>query len=149
RHYAYRTEQTYVMWTERYLKYAGQQGLAWNDPSSVRVFLSYLALQRKVASSTQNQALNAILFLFRDTLKLELGEVNAVRAKRGPKLPVVLAVEEAKALLAETRGTSGLMLRLIYGGGLRISDALRLRVQDLDFKNDLLLNRSLWSLFTA
>lgn len=142
RHYAYRTEQTYVEWVGRYLKYAGRQGLAWDDPASVRAFLSYLALQRKVASSTQNQALSAVLFLFRDTLKVDVGEVNAVRAKRGPKLPVVLAVEEVKVLLAETSGTAGLMLRLIYGGGLRISDALRLRVQDLDFKNDLLFVRS-------
>ncbi len=142
RHYAYRTEQTYVEWVERYIKYAKSQGLEWIDPASVRAFLSYLALQRKVASSTQNQALSAVLFLFRDTLKIDVGEVNAVRAKRGPKLPVVLSVEEVKALLKETKGTSGLMLRLIYGGGLRISDALRLRVQDLDFKNDLLFVRS-------
>ena len=142
RHYAYRTEQTYVEWVGRYLKYAGRQGLTWDDPASVRAFLSYLALQRKVASSTQNQALSAVLFLFRDTLKVDVGEVNAVRAKRGPKLPVVLAVEEVKALLKETSGTAGLMLRLIYGSGLRISDALRLRVQDLDFENDLLFVRS-------
>ena len=142
RHYAYRTEQTYVEWVERYIKYAKSQGLGWIETGSVRAFLSYLALQRKVASSTQNQALSAVLFLFRDTLKIELGEVNAVRAKRGPKLPVVLSVEEVKALLKETQGTPGLMLRLIYGGGLRISDALRLRVQDLDFKNDLLFVRS-------
>lgn len=74
RHYAYRTEQTYVEWVGRYLKYAGRQGLAWDDPASVRVFLSYLALQRKVASSTQNQALSAVLFLFRDTLKVDVGE---------------------------------------------------------------------------
>jgi len=142
RHYAYRTEQTYVEWVERYLKYVAGQGLAWNEPSSVRVWLSYLALQRKVASSTQNQALAAVLFLFRDTLKIDVGEVNAVRAKRGPKLPVVLAVEEVKALFAETSGTAGMMLRLIYGGGLRISDALRLRVQDLDFDGSLLFVRA-------
>ena len=142
RHYAYRTEQTYVEWVGRYFKYTEAKGLEWDDTGSVRLFLSYLALQRKVASSTQNQALSAVLFLLRDTMKLEVGEVNAVRAKRGPKLPVVLAVEEVKAILAETSGTAGLMLRLIYGGGLRISDAVRLRVQDLDFKNDLLFVRS-------
>ena len=142
RHYAYRTEQTYVEWVERYIKYAKNQGLEWIEPGSVRAFLSHLALQRKVASSTQNQALSAVLFLFRDTLKIDVGEVNAVRAKRGPKLPVVLAVEEVRVVLAETCGTAGLMLRLIYGGGLRISDALRLRVQDLDFKNELLFVRA-------
>ncbi len=142
RHYAYRTEQTYEGWVERYLKYAGRQGLAWDDPGNVRAYLSYLALQRKVASSTQNQAFSALLFLFRDTLKIDVPDINAVRAKRGPKLPVVLSVEEVKALLGRTGATAGLALRLIYGGGLRISEATRLRVQDLDFKNDLLFVRS-------
>ncbi len=142
RHYAYRTEQTYVEWVERYLKYVARQELAWDDPASIRAWLSYLALQRKVASSTQNQALSAVLFLFQATLKIEVGEVNAVRAKRGPRLPVVLSVEEVRALLGKTEGTAGMMLRLIYGGGLRISDALRLRVQDLDFENELLFVRS-------
>lgn len=142
RHYAYRTEQTYLEWVERYLKYVKGQGLEWNNPGSVRAWLSYLALQRKVASSTQNQALAAVLFLFRDTLKVDVGEVNAVRAKRGPKLPVVLSVDEVRTLLSKTQGMSGLMLRLIYGGGLRISDALRLRVQDLDFEGNLLFVRA-------
>lgn len=142
RHYAYRTEQTYVEWVARYLKYAAGQGLAWNEPGSLRAWLSYLALQRKVASSTQNQALAAVLFLFRDTLKVDVGEVNAVRAKRGPKLPVVLSVDEVRALLTNTEGMAGMMLRLIYGGGLRISDALRLRVQDLDFDGNLLFVRA-------
>ncbi len=141
RHYAYRTEQTYEMWVGRYLKYIGKQGLAWDDPGSVRTFLTYLALQRKVASSTQNQALNALLFFFRDTLKIDVPEINAVRAKRGPKLPVVLSVEEVKVLLGQISGTRGLMLRLTYGGGLRVSETLRLRVQDLDFDNELLFVR--------
>ena len=141
RHYSYRTEQTYGMWAGRYFKYVSGQGLLWNDVSSVRVYLSYLALQRKVASSTQNQALSALLFLFQEVLHLEVPEVNAVRAKRGPKLPVVLSCEEVKAVLAETSGTAGLMLRLVYGAGLRVSEAVRLRVQDLDFGNNLLFVR--------
>lgn len=141
RHYAYRTEQTYTMWVGRYLKYAGGQGLAWNNPGSVRAYLSYLALQCKVASSTQNQALNALMFLFRDTLRVDVPQINAVRAKRGSKLPVVLSVDEVKVLMDRASGTSGLMLRLVYGGGLRISEVLRLRVQDLDFENDVLFVR--------
>lgn len=141
RHYAYRTEQTYVEWVGRYLKYVKAQKLEWMDPACVRAWLSYLALQRNVASSTQNQALSAVLFLFRETLKIELGEVNAVRAKRGPKLPVVLTVDEVKAILNKTEGTTGLMLRLIYGGGMRISEVLRLRVQDLDFDNQIMYVR--------
>ena len=142
RHYAYRTEQTYVMWVERYLKYVGRQGLVWDDPGSVRAFLSYLALQRKVASSTQNQAFSALMFLFGETLRVDMPDIDAVRAKRGPKLPVVLSVDEVKALLKQTCRTSGLVLRLIYGGGLRVSEAARLLVQDLDFGNDLLFVRS-------
>ena len=142
RHYAYRTEQTYEGWVERYLKYVERQGLAWDDPGNVRAYLSYLALQRKVASSTQNQAFSALLFLFRDTLKIDVPDIDAVRAKRGPKLPVVLSVEEVKALLSQTGAIPGLALRLIYGGGLRVSEATRLRVQDLDFNNDLLFVRS-------
>jgi integron integrase len=141
RHYAYSTEQTYEEWVGRYFKYADRQALAWIEPGSIRAFLSYLALQRKVAASTQNQAFSSLLFLFRETLKIEVPDMNAVRAKRGPKLPVVLSVDEVKGLFSHTDGTAGLMLRLIYGGGLRVSEAMRLRVQDLDFKNDLLFIR--------
>ena len=142
RHYAYRTEQTYEEWVGRYFKYVKQQGLEWKDPGSIRAFLSYLALKRKVASSTQNQAFSSLMFLFRDTLRIEVPDINAVRAKRGPKLPVVLSVDEVKRLLALVEGTKGLMLRLTYGGGLRVSETMRLRVQDLDFDNDLLFVRS-------
>jgi integron integrase len=141
RRYAYRTEQTYEEWVRRYFKYAERQGLAWEEPSAVRTFLSYLALQRNVAGATQNQAMSAILFLFQETLKVEVPELNAVRAKRGKKLPVVLGTDEVRQVLGETSGTVGLMLRLIYGAGLRISECLRLRVQDLDFENNLLFVR--------
>jgi integron integrase len=142
RHYAYRTEQTYVDWVSRYLKYVKRLGLVWNDTGSMRAYLSYLALSRKVASSTQNQAFSALLFLFRETLRIEVPDVDAVRAKRGPKLPVVLSVDEVKRLLGRVEGTRGLMLRLLYGGGLRVSEVLRLRVQDLDFDNSLLYVRA-------
>jgi integron integrase len=101
-----------------------------------------LAIQQKVASSTQNQAFNAVLFLFRETLKTDLPELNAVRAKRGPKLPVVLTPEEVQKVLACTEGTTRLMLRLTYGGGIRVSETVRLRVQDLDFGNENLMVRS-------
>lgn len=141
RRYAYTTERTYVDWVQRYFKYAGRQGMSWEKPETVRAYLSYLALQRRVAGSTQNQALSAILFLFQETLKIAVPEINAVRAKRGPRLPVVLSVEEVKQVLNGTTGTAGLMLRLIYGAGLRISECLRLRVKDLDFENHILFVR--------
>lgn len=142
RHYSPRTLQTYTEWTEQYFGYAGRQRLAWNAPDTIRAWLSSLATQRNVASSTQNQAFSAILFLFREVLKTDLPEVNAVRAKRGPKLPVVLTPEEVQKILSCAEGTPGLMLRLSYGAGLRVSETVRLRVQDLDFGNETLLVRS-------
>lgn len=142
RHYAYRTEQTYLEWTERYLDYALKQGLEWKKSGSVRSYLSHLALKKTVAASTQNQALNALIFFFRETLQIELEKLDAVRAKRGRRLPTVLSVEEVKRLLAQVKGPRGVMLRLTYGGGLRVSETIRLRVQDLDFENNLLFVRS-------
>jgi integron integrase len=142
RHYSPRTLQTYTEWTQQYVRYAKRQKLEWNAPDTVRAWLSYLATQRNVASSTQNQAFSAVLFLFRDVLKTDLPEVNAVRAKRGPKLPVVLSPEETQKVLSCAEGTTGLMLRLTYGAGLRVSETVRLRVQDLDFGNETLLVRS-------
>ncbi len=142
RHYAYRTEQTYLEWVEQYLDYAAKQGLNWRDTGGVRSFLSHLALKKSVAASTQNQALNALIFLFRETLKEDLKKLDAVRARRGRKLPTVLSVDEVKRLLDETEGVKSLMLRLTYGGGLRVSETIRLRVKDLDFENNLLFVRS-------
>jgi len=142
RHYAYRTEQTYMEWISRYLEYVTAQGLDWRASGSVRSFLSHLALKKSVASSTQNQALNALVFLFRETLGEDLDKLDAVRARRGRRLPTVLSVDEVKRLLGQVEGTKGLMLRLTYGGGLRVSETIRLRVKDLDFENNLLFVRS-------
>jgi integron integrase len=142
RHYSARTLQTYTEWVQRYFQYAKSKKLEWNTPDTVRSYLSYLATQRDVAASTQNQAFNSILFLFRETLKIDLPDINSVRARRGPKLPVVLAPEETQKILAKTEGTIGLMLKLTYGAGLRVSELVRLRVQDIDFGNETLLVRS-------
>jgi integron integrase len=131
-----------VGWVERYFRYTGIQSIDWNSADSVRAYLSHLATQRNVASSTQNQAFNSILFLFRETLKTDLPEMNAVRARRGPKLPVVLSVGETQRVLAQTSGTAGIMLRLTYGAGLRVSEIVRLRVQDLDFDHEVVMVRS-------
>ncbi len=142
RHYSPKTYKTYVGWVGRYFRYAEEQKLEWNSPDTVRAYLSYLATQRNVAASTQNQAFNSILFLFRETLKVDLKELNAVRAKRGPKLPVVLSIEETARLLQHAKGPAALMLRLTYGAGLRVSETVRLRVQDLDFDSGALMVRS-------
>lgn len=141
RHYSYRTEQSYAHWVERYHAFCQSRGLHSGDADSVRSFLSYLAIGRNVASSTQNQAFNALLFYFREVLGKEFGEVKSVRAKKGPRLPVVLSEEETRRVLAQTEGTTGLILRLIYGSGLRVSEAVRLSVKDLDFDQGLLIVR--------
>ncbi|TKB78658.1 MAG: integron integrase [Nitrospira sp.] len=100
-------------------------------------FLSSLASDRRVSASTQNQALNAILFLFRDVLGKEIGYVNGVvRAKRPKRLPVVLAKEEVRLILARLRGTEWIMAMLLYGAGLRLMECLRLRVKDIDFRGN-------------
>jgi integron integrase len=142
RHYSYRTEQTYKDWVERYFAYCSQCKLEWNKPDSMKTFLSYLATERQVASSTQNQAFNAVLFLFREVLKQDPEGIHAVRAKRGPKLPVVLTPDEVKDLFSRIDGTTGLMIKLTYGAGLRVSETVRLRVHDLDFDQMLIYVRA-------
>ncbi len=137
KHYSYSTERTYLQWAERFFSYAlqsGQKGIADLSSKDVRDFLSHLALKQRVSASTQNQAFNALLFLFRHVLGRETGDLgNTVRAKRGPKLPVVLTVEEVKQLLSAMKGTTRLMAELLYGTGLRLMELARLRVNDIDF----------------
>ena len=142
RHYAYKTEKIYLEWAARYLDYAHRQGLDWEKTGGVRSYLSHLALKKNVSASTQNQAFNALVFLFRETLDIKLEDVDSVRARRGKRLPVVLSVDEVKRLLDKVDGTKRLMLALTYGAGLRVSETIRLRVKDLDFENDLLFVRS-------
>ena len=147
KHYSYSTERSYLEWAERFVDYTSNVkkkdiravGLASDD---VKDFLSYLALTRRVSSSTQNQAFNALLFLFRDVLKTELGDLSkTVRAKRGEKLPVVLSPGEVQALFKHVEGLNLLMLQLLYGSGLRLLELARLRVKDIDFEQNLLFVR--------
>lgn len=141
RHYSYRTETSYLDWLRRYGAYASEHQLDWRQESTLRTFLSFLATVRNVAASTQNQAFCAVLFLFREVLKIEIKAMQAVRAKRGPKLPVVLSVEETKRVLNAVTGTKHLLLAVTYGAGLRVSETVRLRVKDLDFDNLLVFVR--------
>lgn len=142
RHYAYRTEQTYLYWLSQYRDYTCRVHLPWNAMDSARAFLGELAVRRNVAASTQNQAFSALLFLLREVLGLDTAVLNSVRAKRGPHLPVVLTEKEVAQILNGTEGTTGLMLRLIYGSGLRVSECTRLRVKDMDFEQGLLTVRA-------
>jgi site-specific recombinase XerD len=99
----------------------------------IEAFLTHLAVDEQVAASTQNQALSALLFLYREVLHKELGPVDALRAKKPKRLPTVLTRDEVQRLLGQMSGTHQLMARLLYGSGLRLLECLRLRVKDLDF----------------
>ncbi len=143
RHYALRTEQTYTQWARQFLGFHPATPLGDLEAGHVRRFLEHLAVGRNVTATTQNQALSALLFFFQYVLGRELGELGeTVRGKRGRKLPVVLSRDEVRNLLAATEGTGALMLRLMYGGGLRLMECLRLRVKDVDLERELVNVRS-------
>ena len=144
RHYAQSTEKTYLHWTRRFLAYRRQTGLAGAPTAAdVKAFLTRLAMVRKVSASTQNQAFSAILLLFREVLRTDLEEMaQTVRAKRGRRLPTVLSVAEVQALLAAVDPDWQLMVKLLYGGGLRLGELIRLRVKDLDFDAGLIVVRN-------
>ncbi|PKL51733.1 MAG: hypothetical protein CVV37_04995, partial [Nitrospira bacterium HGW-Nitrospira-1] len=134
KHYSYSTERTYLQWVERFFAYvtetAGKQ-IDAVTAEDFRDFLSHLAINMHVSASTQNQAFNAILFLFRNVLNKEVGELDTtVRAKRGQKLPVVLTVDEIKRFFEQMSGTNRLMTELLYGAGLRLVELARLRVAE-------------------
>jgi len=134
RHYSPNTEDSYLEWSQRFAGYCGMRPPAELDDGDVKRFLSHLATERRVSAATQNQAFNALLFLFRNVLGQSLGGLqDTVRARRGPKLPVVLSQDEVRRLLAEMDGTPRLMAQLIYGAGLRLMECVTLRVKDLDF----------------
>jgi len=133
-HYAYRTEQTYCMWIKRYLAfYEMKRHPSEMGAPEIERFLSHLATEGKVAASTQRQALNAIVFLYRDVLDIELGDIAPVRSKRHRKPPTVLTQSEVAQVLNGMEGTHRLMAQLTYGCGLRLMECIRLRVQDIDF----------------
>jgi len=148
KHFAYKTERSYVAWAERFFDFVRvieQKDLAHHklDSNDVKKYLSYLAVEQHVAASTQNQAFNALLFLFREVLKRDIDDLKTVvRAKRGPKLPVVLSVDEVKRLFENLKGRLLIIVQLIYGSGLRLMEAARLRVQDIDFENNTVFIRS-------
>ncbi len=134
---AFRTECAYVSWYKRYVKFHGLRHPKELGEKGVEDFLNYLVGEKDVAAGTQNQAFNALLFLYREVLDIELKGVDAKRAKVKKKLPVVLSKDEIRRLLENTRvGLPSLMLRLLYGCGLRVSEGLRMRVKDVDFEND-------------
>lgn len=134
KHYSYRTEKTYLHWVRRFIFFHGKRHPADMAEPEVAAFLTHLAVDRRVSASTQNQALNAILFLYKQVLEREIGLIQGVtRAKRGARLPVVLTQDEVQAVLGRMSGRDWLMAGLMYGAGLRVTECLQLRVKDLDF----------------
>ena len=135
RHYSRRTAKAYTNWIRRFVRFHGNTDPRKLGKGEVNAFLSGLATRGKVSASTQNQALAAILFLYREVLGRELGWIDqVVRAKRPIRVPVVLTRSETSALLSRLEGTTWLMASLLYGSGLRLLECCRLRVQDVDFE---------------
>lgn len=141
RHYSASTVKTYALWCRQYMGYCLSRKLDPQEDSSFTGFLSYLALRRNVAASTQNQAFNAVLFLLRNVWGREPSGIEAVRARAGKRLPVVLDQDETSALLGVVSGVPGLVLKLIYSSGLRLNEALSVRIQDINFSGCSLLVR--------
>jgi integrase len=116
KHYSIRIEETYVDWIKRFILFHGQRHPRHMGTPEIEAFLTHLAMDRKVTSSTQNQALSVLLFLYRDVLKMDLGPVDAVRARKPKRLPTVLTEEETLKVIGFLSGTSKLMAKLLYGG---------------------------------
>ncbi len=134
KHYSIRTENAYVNWITRYILFHKKRHPKDMGAPEIQDFLTHLAVQKNVAASTQNQALSAILFLYREVLQKELDDsINAVRAHRPQRLPTVLTKDETQRVLRSMSGTHQLAARLLYGSGLRLMEGIRLRVKDLDF----------------
>ena len=146
KHFSYNTERTYVDWAKKFFEYLTyDKNISSNSLSSqdVQDFLTMLAVKQRVSASSQNQAFNALLFLFRNVLNIELKNMNkTVRAKRGLKLPVVLSVEEVLKILQNITGNNLLLVKTLYGTGMRLMELARLRVKDIDFSSNLIFIRS-------
>jgi integron integrase len=142
RHYSPRTEEAYCRWIRRYVYFHSVRNPAEMSEPEINAFLTHLAVKEQVSASTQNQALSAILFLYRHLLGRQVGDLGGViRARRPLRLPVVMERGEVRRLLANLRGDIRLMAGLMYGSGLRISECLQLRVQEVDFEGREILVR--------
>lgn len=133
-HYALKTEQSYLHWMERYIRFNHLRHPREMSTPEVSAFLTHLAVHDRVSASTQNQALAAVLYLYRNVLGIELNGIDAVRARPSKYLPTVLTEIETRALLDAMQGEYQLIGRVLYGGGLRLMEGLRLRVKDIDLQ---------------
>lgn len=134
RHYSRRTEQTYCLWVRRFIYFHDLRHPAEMAEPEINAFLTHLALKKKVSASTQNQALCALLFLYRHVLECEIGHLgDVIRARKPKRLPVVMTREEVQVVLRRLSGDKWLVASLMYGAGLRLMESLRLRIQVIDF----------------
>ncbi len=137
RHYSIHTERAYCDWIGRYIRFhhmQAREALFIDPEKKVEDYLTHLAVQANFAASTQNQAFNALVFLYNKVLAHPLEGVQATRTRKEPRIPVVLTREEVKQMLAFLTGTPELVVKLLYGCGLRITESVRLRVQDIDYR---------------
>jgi integron integrase len=142
KHYSYRTEQTYVQWIKRFILFHQKRHPKDMGAEEVQAYITFLATQRNVAASTQNQALSALVFLYKYVLAQEIiFPSNILRPGRPERLPTVLSHEEAMSVISRMTGITQLMAKLLYGSGLRVTECLRLRIKDLDFQNRQLIVR--------
>ena len=132
KHYSIRTEDTYIGWYRQFVKFHKLRHPLGMGKEEVEAFLTHLAVNRKVAAPTQNQALNALVFLYREVLKAPFEGVDVMRAQETKRLPVVLSVEEMRKMLMVMTGEEAVMAKLLYGCGLRVMECMRLRVKDVD-----------------
>lgn len=143
RHLSRRTEEAYRFWIRRYIFFHGKQHPRSVGTAGIGPFVNHLATAHHVAASTQSQALNALLFLYRDVLEVEVGHLAGLRRiQRLDRLPVVLSVEEVSAILSRMEGMAQLAAELLYGAGLRVTECMTLRVKDLDFRAGLIQVRA-------
>lgn len=142
KHYSYRTEQTYKDWIKRYILYHGKRHPKDMGVPEIQAFITHLAVEKNVAASTQNQALSALLFLYRHVLQIEIDiPSDIIRAEKSKTLPTVLTPQEARAVINNMSGVTQLMAKILYGSGLRLMECVRLRVKDIDFGNHQIIVR--------
>ena len=141
KNYSYRTEQTYVQWIRRFILYHDKRHPQEMGKAEVEAFLTHLAVERHVAASTQKQALSALIFLYQYVIQKPLPYIEVLWAKKPRRLPVVLTKREVKRVLSNLSGVPLLVVQLLYGGGLRLNECLRLRVKDVDFGQSMLVVR--------
>jgi integron integrase len=141
RRLSYRTEQAYIDWIKRFILFHGARHPKEMGAPEIEAFIAHLVQDRNVAASTQNQALHALLFLYREILLIELPRIGLPVARKGPRLPEVFTREEAQRILARMEGMKWLMASLLYGTGMRLREMLRLRVKDIDFQRNQIIVR--------